>query len=131
MPLDNISETVRASMAYERSRVEVASYNLAIANVAIAPGQRSPLLGVSPPASFASQMGLPQPMVHAQARSDTRLVHDPAHPLADHNGMVHYPNIEAAREMATLVSATRAYEANIRAYNSLREMTLKAFEIGK
>ncbi|TWC11299.1 flagellar basal-body rod protein FlgC [Pseudomonas sp. SJZ085] len=131
MPLDNISEIVRGSMAYERSRAEVASYNLAIANVAIGPGDRSPLLSVSPPTSFAGQLGLQQPLVHPQARSDARLVHDPAHPMADHNGMVHYPNIEAAREMATLVSATRAYEANIRSYNSLREMTLKAFEIGK
>ena len=131
MPLDNISEIVRGSMAYERSRVEVASYNLAIANVAIGPGERSPLLSVSPPTSFAGQLGLQQPLVHAQPRSDTRLVHDPAHPMADQDGMVHYPNIEAAREMATLVSATRAYEANIRSYNSLREMTLKAFEIGK
>ncbi|NWB46410.1 flagellar basal body rod protein FlgC [Pseudomonas gingeri] len=131
MPLDNISELVRGSMAYERSRVEVASYNLAIANVAIGPGERSPLLSVSPPSSFASQLGLQAPQVHLQQRSETRVVHDPTHPLADKDGMVHYPNIEAAREMATLVSATRAYEANIRSYNSLRAMTLKAFEIGK
>jgi flagellar basal-body rod protein FlgC len=47
------------------------------------------------------------------------------------DGMVHYPRVEAATEMATLVSATRAYEANIRAYNSLRAMNLKAFDIGK
>ena len=46
-------------------------------------------------------------------------------------GMERYPKLDAAREMATMVSATRAYEANIRAYNSLRAMTLKAFEIGK
>lgn len=131
MPLDNISEVIRGSMAYERTRVEVASYNLAIANVALSPGQDSPLLRVAAPGSFASQVGLHGPRVQASQGHETRVVHDPGHPMADHDGMVHYANIEAAREMATLVSATRAYEANIRSYNSLRAMTLKAFEIGK
>lgn len=130
MPLDNISDVIRAGLSYERTRAEVASYNLAVANVAMAPNDVSPLLRVTPPAPFASQVGLTSSVEH-QTVSETRTVLDPSHPLADSNGMVHYPKVEAAQEMATLVSATRAYEANIRAYNSLREMTLKAFEIGK
>jgi len=130
MPLDNISDLIRAGLSYERTRAEVASYNLAVANVAMAPNEASPLLRVAPAAPFASQVGLTGNVQH-QTLSETRMVHDPSHPLADSDGMVHYPKVEAAQEMATLVSATRAYEANIRAYNSLREMTLKAFEIGK
>lgn len=131
MPLENISDVIRAGMAYERTRAEVAGYNLALANVALDPGDASPLLRVSVPSSFATQVGLGQPLVQPQLGNDTRVVQDPSHPMADENGMVHYPKIEAANEMATLVSATRAYEANIRAYNSLRAMSLKAFEIGK
>jgi flagellar basal-body rod protein FlgC len=130
MPLDNISDVIRAGLSYERSRAEVASYNLAIANVAIAPNETSPLLRAMPAAPFANQVGL-SANVKNHGVSETRTVLDPTHPMADSNGMVHYPKVEAAQEMATLVSATRAYEANIRAYNSLREMTLKAFEIGK
>ncbi|MFD2642018.1 flagellar basal body rod protein FlgC [Pseudomonas japonica] len=131
MPLDNISEVLRGSLAYERTRAEVASYNLAIANVAIRPGDASPLLRVAPPTPFAEQIGLAAPTVQAQPGDDTRVEQDPSHPLADSQGMVHYPRLEPAMEMATLVSATRAYEANIRAYNTLRAMNLKAFEIGK
>ncbi|MHA6194750.1 flagellar basal body rod protein FlgC [Pseudomonas wadenswilerensis] len=131
MPLDNISEVIRGSLAYERTRAEVASYNLAIANVAIRPGDASPLLRVAPTTPFAEQIGLAAPAVQAQSGSDTRVEQDPSHPLADSQGMVHYPRLEPATEMATLVSATRAYEANIRAYNTLRAMNLKAFEIGK
>lgn len=131
MPLDNISEVIRGSLAYERTRAEVASYNLAIANVAIRPGDASPLLRVAPPAPFAQQLGIGVPNVQAQPGNDTRVEQDPHHPLADRDGMVHYPRLEPAMEMATLVSATRAYEANIRAYNTLRAMNLKAFEIGK
>jgi flagellar basal-body rod protein FlgC len=131
MELDNIGDVIRNAMAYERSRAEVASYNMAMANVAIAPGQVSPLLRVTPPTSFADRLGGMPPAVEPQLGAEVREVHEPAHPLADLDGMVHYPRVEAATEMATLVSATRAYEANIRAYNSLRAMNLKAFDIGK
>lgn len=131
MELSNISEVIRSAMAYERSRVEIASHNLAMANVALAPEQSSPLLRVMPHNSFGSRIGVLAPHIEAQADAELRKVHEPAHPLADQDGMVHYPRVEAANEMATLVSATRAYEANIRAYNTLRAMNLKAFEIGK
>lgn len=131
MQLDNISDVIRAGLTYERTRAEVASYNLAIANVAIQPSAVSPLKSVMPPSEFAQQLGLVKPAVKPEQSNETRVAHDPTHPLADANGMVHYPKLDAAKEMATLVSATRAYEADIRAYNSLRAMTLKAFEIGK
>lgn len=130
MAVENISDVTRSAMNYERARAEVASYNLAVANVAIAPGDASPLLSVGAP-TFANRVGLQQATVGPQHGIETRVELDPHHPLADKDGMVHYPKIEMAREMATLVSATRAYEANIRAYNTLRGMTLKAFEIGK
>lgn len=131
MQLDNVSDVIRAGLTYERTRAEVASYNLAIANVAIQPGAPSPLQTVAPPSAFAQQLGLNESQVKVQPGHETRVAHDPTHPLADAGGMVHYPKLDAAKEMATLVSATRAYEANIRAYNSLRAMTLKAFEMGK
>lgn len=131
MELNKVENIVRFGMAYERARVEVAAHNLAMANVALATDAKSPLQTVSARLDFAGQVGIPNAVVESPARAETRLVHEPTHPLADANGMVHYPKVEPAMEMATLVSATRAYEANIRAYNSLKAMTLKAFEIGK
>lgn len=131
MELDNIRDVIRAAMNYERSRVEVASYNMAMTNVAIAPGQVSPLLQVNAPSSFATRLGTLQSSINPRNDVETRLVSEPSHPMADQAGMVHYPRVDIAAEMATLVSATRAYEANIRAYNSLRAMNLNAYEIGK
>lgn len=131
MELDNIRDVIRAAMNYERSRVEVASYNMAMTNVAMAPGQASPLLQVTPATSFATRLGALNPSIDPRSDMNSRLVHEPSHPLADREGMVHYPRVDVAAEMATLVSATRSYEANIRAYNSLRSMRLNAFEIGK
>lgn len=130
MSLENINAIVQFGLDYERARVEVASRNLAIANVAVTPGSATLVqkVGVR---SGAFAAGMPQVELQAGQGNETRKVYDPSHPLADTAGMVHYPRIDPAMEMATLTAATRAYEADVRAYNTLRAMTLKAFEIGK
>lgn len=61
--------------------------------------------------------------------SPYRQVHDPQHPDADENGMVAYPNISMAVEMVNLISAQRAYEANIAVITSGRQMKQRAMEI--
>ncbi|MGI6083825.1 MAG: flagellar basal body rod protein FlgC [Acetivibrionales bacterium] len=58
-------------------------------------------------------------------------VYDPSHPDADENGIVRMPNIEIVTEMVNMISATRAYEANITALNASKSMAAKALEIGR
>ena len=56
-------------------------------------------------------------------------VYDPTHPDANEEGFVAYPQIQVAREMVDLISASRAYEANITALNTAKAMNKKALEI--
>jgi flagellar basal-body rod protein FlgC len=58
-----------------------------------------------------------------------RSVYDPSHPDANAEGYVAYPNISIAVEMVDLISAQRAYDANIAVLVSDRRMTQKALEI--
>lgn len=58
-----------------------------------------------------------------------RTVYQPEHPEADESGYVKYPNISLAVEMIDLVSAQRAYEANIAVFVSDRRMNQQALEI--
>lgn len=60
-----------------------------------------------------------------------RRVYDPGHPDADVQGYVSLPNITLVNEMVDMISATRAYEANIAALNSAKSMAAKALEIGR
>lgn len=57
--------------------------------------------------------------------------YDPSHPDADENGYVTYPNVDAVTEMTNLIDASRAYEANVTAFNATKTMALKGLEIGK
>lgn len=58
------------------------------------------------------------------------MVYDPAHPDADENGYVTYPNVNTVTEMTNLIDASRAYEANITAFDAAKSMALKGLEIG-
>jgi flagellar basal-body rod protein FlgC len=58
-------------------------------------------------------------------------IFDPAHPDADKEGFVTLPNVNLMLEMTDLITASRAYEANATAFDALKNMALKAMEIGK
>ena len=58
-------------------------------------------------------------------------VHLPEHPDADVNGNVQMPDIRPAEEMADLLTASRAYEANAAAFKISRSVFQKALELGR
>lgn len=61
----------------------------------------------------------------------SKLVYNPTHPDADGNGYVHMPNVDVAKEMVDMISASRSYEANVTAINATKAMFVKALEIGR
>lgn len=50
-----------------------------------------------------------------------RLVYAPAHPLADANGMVRYPDIDMGDQMTSLILAQRGYQANLAVMERARD----------
>lgn len=64
-------------------------------------------------------------------RGGVRLANEPAHPDADENGNVAYPDIDLVQEMTDMMSAVRAYEASVAALNAAKSMAMKALELGR
>lgn len=126
MSMDAILEVSRAGLDYERMRMDAASRNIASANVPLAPGA---VAAAAQAPDFASKLAESNGL-SADPLPATRTVHDPDHPMADAQGRVHYPAIDLVSEMTTLMTASRGYEANVRAFNLLRGMVLRALEIG-
>lgn len=58
-------------------------------------------------------------------------VYNPGHPDANEEGYVMMPNVNTAQEMIDMLGASRAYEANVTAFNATKTMALKALEIGR
>lgn len=67
--------------------------------------------------------------------SDLRLVYDPTHPDAvksgPRKGYVEYPNVNPVEEMVDMLSASRAYEANLSVIEGSKSMFKKALSIGR
>ncbi len=60
-----------------------------------------------------------------------RMQYDPGHPDADPQGYVAMPNVNVVEEMADMIGATRAYEANVTAVQAAKSMAMKTLEIGR
>lgn len=57
--------------------------------------------------------------------------YEPGHPDAGEDGYVDLPNVDVIKEMVEMISATRAYEANVTMINSFKHMASRALDIGR
>jgi flagellar basal-body rod protein FlgC len=139
-------EISAAGMAAQQARVEAATLNLANMNTSIAPGTEGfrPVTAVihSVPLRFADSLGdsvltgdglsltLAKAEMVPQTGVTTRSVYEPGHPDADAAGMVSYPAVDHTREMMNVMTALRAYEANLAALQVTKTLASRALEIG-
>lgn len=79
--------------------------------------------------SFSSDVNTSEPSVEGvkavgivNDNSPDRMVFDPGNPDADARGYVHYPNVQIVKEMVDMMSASRAYEANVAAIQESKSM---------
>jgi len=145
MDLDNAFKISASGLRASRTWLNVISANLANANTTRTasgkPYERRTVIYESVPSvdSFSEiydgALGEDLEKVRVNAvvpdGRDFKEVYDPSHPDADVDGVVKMPNINSVEEMANLVMASRAYEANLAAMATARQLALKALEIGK
>jgi len=131
-------EISAAGMAAQQARVEAATLNIANMNTTAPRGGSGyqPVTAIIQP-SFARAWDVgartqivPHAVVVPQTGMTPRAVYEPGHPDADSAGMVTYPGINHTQEMMTVMTALRAYEANLAALEATRTLAVKALEIG-
>lgn len=76
-----------------------------------------------PPGGISSEVTV------AEDASDFRVIYDPGHPDADEGGYVLMPNVNPISEMVDMITASRAYEANVSAVQSSKDMFSDALKI--
>jgi len=60
-----------------------------------------------------------------------RLVYEPAHPLADADGYVRYPDIDLAAQMGQMIIAQRGYQANLAVVDRAKDAYQAALQLGR
>ena len=126
----------------ERTRMDVTSQNLANAQssgyrrqdvvLRQAGGGFATVLGQAIGAGTTAAGGGRRGVEVAEVVTDQspqRRVYDPGHPDADAQGYVDLPNVNAVTEMTDLISASRAYEANVTAMQTAKQMFSKTLEL--
>lgn len=85
-------------------------------------------MNVQGPASGSGPRGV-QVAGIAEDAAPERLVYDPGHPDADERGYVRMPNVNSVTEMVDLITASRAYEANVTAMQTAKTMFAKTLDL--
>jgi len=67
----------------------------------------------------------------AEDPSPMKIVYDPKHPMADGQGFVTLPNVNAVDEMVNMISASRSYQNNVEVMNASKGLLIKTLTIGQ
>ncbi len=86
-------------------------------------------MGGLQPLGMNDREGVSTEVTTAPDASDFRVVYDPGHPDADEAGYVLMPNVDVITEMVDMITASRAYEANISAVQAAKDMFTQALKI--
>jgi len=139
--LSNAITASASALTAERTRIEVAVSNMANAESTRSangePYRRRDVVLVSDPVNgFSDALGRASAtgvkvgdVVIDQGEFQRR--YEPSHPDADADGFVALPNVDQSEEMVDMLSAARAYQANLAAVNVIRDMVARALELGK
>lgn len=134
-----------SALSAERTRMNLISSNLANANTTRTPEggpyrRKDAVFSATPlekPFSRALDSAAGQQVRQVQVsqivedQNPPRILYDPGHPDADPQGYVAMPNVNVMEEMADMLTASRAYEANVTAVQAAKNMALKTLEISK
>ena len=140
MDLFGVFDISSAGMSVEQSRLAVAASNLANARTSAgADGTPyQPLRAVVQATSYETveaalaAESLPRPVLQSVVPTEAppRLVYDPGHPNADARGFVSMPGVDTLATMMDLISVSRSYEANLRAFDVTRHLLQRTMEMG-
>jgi flagellar basal-body rod protein FlgC len=145
MNLFGVFDISSAGMSVEQAQLAIAASNLANSRTTQAEDGsvfrplNVVLRATSQPTSYstiAQQLdaaALPRPVVADVVPSDAapRLVYDPGHPEANAQGFVSYPAVDPLTTMLDLMTISRSYEANLRAFDITRTLIQRTLEIGR
>ena len=141
MSMFKIFDVAGSGMAAQSLRLNTTASNLANANsVASSPDKayraREPLFAAVQADAMAgagggdAAVGVRVTGI-TQSQAPIERHYEPGNPEADAQGYVSMPNVDTVTEMVDMMSATRAYEADVTAVNAVKAMAQKALEIGK
>jgi len=66
-----------------------------------------------------------------ESQAELRMRYQPDHPMANEEGYIFLPNVNAVEEMANMISASRSYQSNVETMNTSKQLLLATLRLGQ
>lgn len=133
MTMFSIFDISASALSAQAKRMNVSASNLANADSVIGPDGQPYRARQVVFETVAAQAGVGGVRVKEviDDPSPMRMEYRPEHPLANGEGYVTMPNVDPVHEMVNMISASRAYQANVEIMNTSKQLMLKTLTLGE
>ena len=66
-----------------------------------------------------------------ESQAPLQIEYSPGHPMADENGYIYKPNVNIVEEMADMMSASKAYETNVKVADTTKRLFRNVLRLGQ
>jgi flagellar basal-body rod protein FlgC len=137
MPSFKIFDVAGSGMSAQSVRLNTVASNLA--NADSISGDPSTVYKARHPIFEAVKSSLAQESGNAavhvkgimESQAPAAARYEPGNPLANAEGYVYSPNVNAVEEMVDMISASRAYQNNVEVMNTSKELMLATLRLGQ
>jgi flagellar basal-body rod protein FlgC len=134
MSMFNVFQIAGSALNAQSVRLNATASNLANADSVVSsdgqPYRAKQVVFQAAPVAAKEAIGVRVQQVVEDA-APPRMAYEPNNPLADDKGYVSLPNVNVVDEMVNMISASRAYQANVEMMNSAKTLLLKTLTIGQ
>ncbi len=135
MSLFSTLDTSGSAMAAQSTRLNTVASNLANADVAASSADQAYRARYPVFRTLLDQAGNRPGGVQVtgivESRQPPRMEYMPGHPLANKDGYVFFPSISTVEQMADMMSASRSYQNDIEAMNTIKQLMLRTLQLGE
>ncbi|MDH5437196.1 MAG: flagellar basal body rod protein FlgC [Gammaproteobacteria bacterium] len=136
MPLSQIFDVSGSAMTAQSVRLNAISSNLANAETASSSAEtayrsRQPVFSTilnnerGNPAGGVKVLGI------VESSTPPKQFYNPSHPMANKEGYIFMPNVNAVEEMANMISASRSFQSNVEVMNTAKQLITQTLRIGQ
>lgn len=138
MSVTSIFQIAGSALTAQSQRLNATASNLANADTAATPGSqayraRQVVFQLDPAvtANGRAVVGGVKVAAVVESAAAGRLQYEPGHPLANAEGYIEMPNVDVVAETVNMISASRAYQANVEVINTTKSLMARTLTIGQ
>ena len=138
MSLFNVLDVSASAMSAQSVRMNTTASNLANANSVSSSANetyraRHPVFAAEMSKALNQQPHSVPVEVLGIVESDAplKMEYAPNHPMADKDGYIYKPNVNAVEEMANMISASQSYQTNVQVADAAKQMLQRTLTIGQ